>query len=161
MWFVEIDENSITSILLHKMEIWKKVLLVLECSRVISKRNWWTYLVMCSRNAIENQKGKNWTFVKILITAMDHGPWLVWFLKIQKKSIISILLYKMEIWKKVLLELECSRVISKRNWWTYLVVCSRESISIFSLLIFNCVSRAHHQICSPVSFWNNPGALEF
>ena len=59
VWFVEIDENWITSILLHKMEIWKKVLLELECSRVISKRNWWTSLVMGSRNAIENQKGKN------------------------------------------------------------------------------------------------------
>ena len=41
---------------------------------------------------------------------------------------------------------------SEKNWWTSLVVCSRESISVFSLLIFNCVSRAHHQRCSPVLF---------
>ena len=75
---------------------------------------------------------------------------LVWFVEIDENPITTILLHK--IWKKVLLELECSRVISKRNWWTYLVACSRESISIFSLLIFNCVPRAHHQRCSPILF---------
>ena len=48
------------------MEIWEKVLLELECSRVISKRNWWTYLVMGSRNANENQKGK------IEIDSLEH-----------------------------------------------------------------------------------------
>ena len=42
--------------------------------------------------------------------------YLVWFfknfkLKSKQNSIISILLHKMEIWKKVLFELECSRVI--------------------------------------------------
>ena len=33
-----------------------------------------------------------------------------------------------------------------------MVVCSRKSISIVSLLILNWVSRAHHQRCSPVLF---------
>ena len=44
-----------------------------------------------------------------------YGPYLVWFLEIDENSIISILLDKIEIWKKVLLVLECSRVIPKKT----------------------------------------------
>ena len=69
-----------------------------------------------------------------------HRLWLVWFLEIDENSIISILLDKIEIWKKVLLELECSRVIPKRTgehlWWCALetqLKIKREKTEIDSL----------------------------